>query len=408
MALSSSKIDLTPSHFTKREIRYEIPAILTNLSVKVLHLPTDRLDEASTKCITMLLERDDVGPQIEELRLFRTQNETSGIIDKDGPLIQIVHSLKHTTQIKKLVISEMVLNPYEVLAISSILYDVKSLSTLVLRQCGIEYKGCTKISCALASNTSVESFDFSNNPIGNRGASSLAVALEINSSMKKLKLSGTHLGIEGAIAVASVIASNSSLEVLDLSRNSIGDMGTSKIALALKSNKTLRQLSLRENSLSDVGALCVLLALFDSKNMQAVLNCNHSLRYVNLNNNEVGRKSLLDIEDARRMNLLETEKETIRHKIAFFLHKDLQTYCFGDEMSIKCMPYLVSAIGKTGSVTALFKVLKNTHMPAMFESKLCTGCADSIFSAEHSITAQEKDSIPSYIQVEGRQPSSPL
>lgn len=412
MMASSSKIDFTPSSFTEREIRYEIPALLTNQSIKVLHLPTDRLDQACTKCIVMILERDDVGPQIEELHLSHTRrDENNGRSNKnsESPFIQIVQSLKHSTRIKKLVISETPLDASEISAVASILYDIKHLSSLVLRQCGIDHKGASKIACALASNKSVKSFDFSSNPVGNRGASALCVALEINTTIKKIKLSGAHLGIEGAVAIASAITSNSSLEVLDLSRNAIGDMGCSKIAIALKSNKCLQQLSLRQTSLSDIGALCVLLSIYDPKNLQTIIGCNHSVRYLNLNNNEVRRKCLLDIETARSMNLLQTEQERIRQKVAFFLNDESNTSCFKDGMTFKCTPYLLSAVGKNDNITALYHVLKNVHMPAMFEPKPCTGSPDSLFSNENNDADQEKNrDIPSFIQVDACHPSFPL
>jgi len=415
MEASSSIVDFTPSSFTAHDIRYEIPALLTNPSVKVLHLPTDRLDEASIKCILMMLLRDDVGPCIEELRLSHVpiRGENS---DRDGrkhsksPFTQIVSSLKQSTGIKKLTITDTTFNANDTSAVSSILYDIKSLRSLVLRQCGIDYKAASKIACALASNTSVQLFDFSNNPIGNRGVSALAVALEINTSIKKLKLSGTHLGIEGAVAIASVITNNSTLEVLDLSRNSIGDMGSSKIAIALKSNKSVRQLSLRQNFLSDIGAMCISLSLYDNKNLQTILGCNHSIRYLNLCNNEVGKKCMLDIETARRMNLHESEKETIRQKVAFFLNNPSNTSYFGNSMTVECMPYLLSAISNTENITSLYNVVKYVNMPELFEPKSCTGCADSIFSNETDTpSASDKNiAIPAIVQVDDCEPSSAL
>jgi len=413
MAASSNKIDFTPSSFTARSIRYEIPALLTNPSVKALHLPTDRLDEACTKCIVMVIERDDVGPRIEDLHLSHIQggdNDRDGRKHSEAPFIKIILALKQSIRIKKLSISETALNANEISAVASILYDTKSLRSLVLRQCGIDYKAASKISCALASNGSVQSFDFSNNPIGNRGVSALAVALEINTTIKKLKLSGTHLGIEGAVAIASVITNNSTLEVLDVSRNSIGDMGSSKIAVALKSNKSLRQLSLRQNYLSDVGAMCISLSLYDLKNLRAVLGCNHNIRYLNLSNNEVSRKCLLDIETARRMNLLESEKGTIRQKVAFFLSDPSNTSCFGDEITVKCMPNLLSAIGNTENATPLYHLVKNVNMPALFEPKPCTGTADSIFSIENGTTSSfgEKPAFPAYVEAGTCEPYSPL
>lgn len=404
MAASPSEVDYTPLSFTAHSIRYEIPALLTNPAVKVLHLPTDRLDEACTKCIAMMIERDDIGPRIEALHLSHIPECGS------AQLVQIVLALKNNAWIKKLVIHETALNPNEISAVASILYDLKSLRSLVLRQCGIDHKAALKISCALASNTSVHLFDFSNNPITNRGVSTIAVALEINTTIKKLKLSGTHMGIEGAVAMASVITNNSTLEVLDLARNSIGDMGSSKIAVALKSNKSIRQLSLRQTGLSDIGAMCILLSLYDDRNLKAIFDCNHNIRYLNLSNNFLGRKCVLDIETARRMNLHESEKETIRQKVAFFLYDQSNTSCFGDSMTVKCMPHLLSAVSNIDNITPLYNVIKCVNMPAMFEPMHCVSSADSIFSNENNTTSSldGKAVVPSIVQIDTIQPSSLL
>ena len=276
------------------------------------------------------------------------------------------------------------------------------------------HRGATKISCALASNKSLVSFDFSNNLIGNKGASSLCVGLEINTTLKKLKLSGANVGIEGAIAIASAISNNSSLEVLDLSRNRIGDMGASKIAIALKSNNTLHQLSLRQNSISEVGALCISLALYDPKHLERILSNNHSIRYLNLNDNEVSRKCLSGIEYQLRMNLRQTEKETVRMKVSFFLRDERATSCFveDDTWTLQCMPSLISSITNTdtahslsGQMTSLYNLLRNVHMPVMFETRqrrqqnvLAT---DSLFSDDNINSIRSKDdAIPSFIQID--------
>lgn len=98
-------VDFTPTRYTPREIRYEIPAILTNRFVKLLQLPINRLDVASTKCIVMMLERDDVGPQIEELHLSHTQYEDEDknrrhIRDEEKPFNQIISSLKSSESVQ--------------------------------------------------------------------------------------------------------------------------------------------------------------------------------------------------------------------------------------------------------------------------------------------------------------------
>ena len=147
---SSSKIDFRLC-LTAHEIRYEIPALITNKSTKaVLHLPTDRLDDAITKCIVLVLQRDDVGPRIEELHLSHSQTNDGENVrtrtrykDKDrneAPFFQIIQSLKQSIHIQKLVISDTSLNSSEISALSSVLYDITSLSSLVLRECSIDHR----------------------------------------------------------------------------------------------------------------------------------------------------------------------------------------------------------------------------------------------------------------------------
>lgn len=376
MAASSSRVDFTPLRFTSRAIRYEIPALLTNTEVKSLHLPVDRLDEDSSKCIIMMLKQHDFGPRVEEIHLSRIPDENSHHDRRHrASLVRIVLSLKHSAQLKKLVISETSLNDNEISAVASMLYDSKSLRSLVLRQCDIDHRSASTIACALTKNTALESCDFSNNPIGDAGVSALAVLLERNASVKKMKLSGTRLGPKGAAAIAPAISSDSHLEVLDLSRNSIGDVGSGKIAVALKSNKKMRQLSLRQNDLSDVGGLCLLLSLYDGNNLPSIVDSNHTLHHLILSHNKVGRKCLRDIERVRSMNLLESERETIRQKVAFFLTDRARASGFGGDVMTKmptlarCMPDLLAVVANTEHITALYHLVKAVDPSILFEPK---------------------------------------
>mmetsp|Transcript_10167 Transcript_10167/g.21847 ORF Transcript_10167/g.21847 Transcript_10167/m.21847 type:complete len:469 (-) Transcript_10167:2059-3465(-) len=359
-------VDFTAQSFSEHDIRCQLPALLVNPSVKVLHMPLNRLDHVSAKCIAMMLERNDVGvgPPVEELHLSHVHEK--GDEPTCEGFIEIISALGNSTRVKKLVISDPNLNYSEVSSISSILFNIKSLSSLVLRDCGINHKGLSKISCAIASNESLESLDVSNNPLGNGGISSLVVALEINARIKKLKISGTQMGgVEGGNAIATLLTGNSPLEVLDLSRNHIGDIGASKIAIGLKSNKSLLQLSMRRNALSTVGILCFQLALFNSKNIGTIIKSNHTLRYLNIDNNICENEEVSKVLGFVRMNLPRLEKEVISGKLAWFLSfehgaSDLE------EIGVGCTPLLLSSIGKTGNLKAMNYLLKHKLLASPF------------------------------------------
>mmetsp|Transcript_22507 Transcript_22507/g.42495 ORF Transcript_22507/g.42495 Transcript_22507/m.42495 type:complete len:100 (-) Transcript_22507:25-324(-) len=99
------------------------------------------------------------------------------------------------------------------------------------------------------------------------------------------------------------------------------------------------------------------------------------------------------------MNLHESEKESIRQKVGFFLTNPGNASCFGDIMTVKCMPHLLSAVSNAENIASLYNVVKYVNMPALFEPKSYTGCADGILSYEgvtHS-TFDRKIDIPTYV-----------
>lgn len=329
-------VDLRPSTFTSSAIRdVMLPLMTTSLSVRVLYLPMDRIDLVCAKTITMLME-NNVGPPIEELHLSNLpaedDNNESELSRKISSMI--ISSLKQNKHIKKLIFAPQVVLHQSVLSsIAAILYDNAVMKSLILRGCGISHAGATKISCALANNASITVLDLSNNPLSNAGICSVALALELNNTIQKLNLSGTEIGREGGEAMVEALRVNKSLQVLDMSRNSLNDHVITKLAKALKQNKSLRQLSLRSNTFSTIGAIFLSFALYDStNNLQTVLECNHTLQYLDVESNQVSGDCKKHINKALRLNARSsTENEVMRKKVVSFLQEsESNCVCFRD------------------------------------------------------------------------------
>eukprot|EP00574_Skeletonema_japonicum_P001104 CAMPEP_0201738530 /NCGR_PEP_ID=MMETSP0593-20130828/45299_1 /ASSEMBLY_ACC=CAM_ASM_000672 /TAXON_ID=267983 /ORGANISM="Skeletonema japonicum, Strain CCMP2506" /LENGTH=417 /DNA_ID=CAMNT_0048232751 /DNA_START=88 /DNA_END=1341 /DNA_ORIENTATION=- len=383
-------VDLRPSTFTSSDIRNIMLPLMTNKSVRVLYLPIDKIDLVCTKAIMMMLE-NNVGPPIEELHVSNLpaedHNSESGLSRKISSMI--ISSLKQNKHIKKLLFtSQDVLHQSVPSSIAAVLYDNTVLKSLILRGCGISHAGATKISCALANNTSITALDLSNNPLSNKGICSVALALELNSTIQKLKLSGTDIGREGGEAMVEALSVNKSLQVLDMSRNELDDHVITKLARSLKQNKTLRQLSLRSNSFSAIGAICLSFALYDSANLQTVLECNHTLQYLDIGSNRLSRDCIKRTQKALRWNnLSNTENEVIRKKVPFFLlESECNCLCFIDHFKDK-----TSALDKTtvqhllpnilwsvnNSTTVLYYMLKNLAVDSIIANS-CPGVMPSV------------------------------
>ncbi|KAL7445122.1 hypothetical protein ACHAXM_011850 [Skeletonema potamos] len=406
-------VDLRSSTFTSSGIRDVMLPLLTNLSARVLYLPIDRLDLVCSKTIAMMT-KNNIGPPIEELHLSNLSSVQQIESEMNGETSSmIISSLKHNKYIKKLhIVSEVAVHQSIISSIASILYDNTVLSSLILRGCGISHAGATKIACALASNASITVLDLSNNPLGNGGVCSVALALELNHTIQKLKLSGTNMGREGGEAMVVALAVNKSLEVLDMSRNSLDDLVMTKLSRSLKLNTTLRQLSLRSNSFSSIGALCISFALYNSKNLQALIGCNHTLRYLNIDSNQTSRECVIHTNDSLRWNALKsTENETIREKVlSFLLESESNCLCFRDYFEdattvLQLMPNVLWSMNE--NATVLYYLVRNLTVHNISTGRdalaVTKSSFDSVFSADNkcntSAIDDNKCAIPEFVDV---------
>ena len=419
--LTADTVDLRPSTFASSDIRKVLLPLMTNLSVRVLYLPMDRIDLVCAKTITMMTTKN-VGPPFEELHLSNLPSEEHTESEPSRKIASmIISSLKQNKHIKKLhITSQDVLHQSIPSSIASILYDNTVLASLNLRGCGISHAGATKISCALASNASITVLDLSNNPLGNAGICSVALALELNSTIQKLKLSGTDIGREGGEAMVEALAVNKSLEVLDMSRNSLDDVVVTKLARSLKLNKSLRQLSLRSNSFSTIGALCLSLALYDPKNLQTVLDCNHTIQFLDIDSNQLSSECIMHTNKPLRWNALSsTENETIRKKVSAFLlesesnYLSFRDYFEGTTTIQHLLPNVLGCIPVRGSMnensTVMYYLVKNLAVHSITATS-CPGApsvvkssSDSMFSTDDKCNECAKDdntcAVPEFVNV---------
>ena len=95
------------------------------------------------------------------------------------------------------------------------------------------------IADSLAHNAFLEELDFSWNGVGDEGGKHWAEGFP-SMRMKRLNLSHTRLGEAAAVALAAKLGSNTSMESLDLSDNPIGIEGIMALVEGLKTNKLLK------------------------------------------------------------------------------------------------------------------------------------------------------------------------
>mmetsp|Transcript_13879 Transcript_13879/g.21552 ORF Transcript_13879/g.21552 Transcript_13879/m.21552 type:complete len:443 (+) Transcript_13879:114-1442(+) len=414
--LTLDTVDLRPSTFTTSDIRNVLLPLMTNLSIRVLYLPMDRIDLVCAKTITMMTMKN-VGPPFEELHLSNLPSEEHNIESSESSrkiTSMIISSLKQNKHIKKLHITpQAVLHQSIPSSIASILYDNTVLTSLNLRGCGISHAGATKISCALASNASITVLDLSNNQLGNAGICSVALALELNSTIQKLKLSGTNIS-QGGEAMVEALALNKSLEVLDMSRNLLDDVVVTKLARSLKLNTSLRQLSLRSNSFSTIGALCLSLALYDPKNLQTVLDCNHTIQFLDIDSNQLSSECIMHTNKPLRWNALSgTENETIRKKVSAFLLESESNYLsfrdyFEDTTTVQHL--LPNVLGSIKNSTVMYYLVKNLAVHSITAtsrpdalSVAKKSSSDSMFSTDDKCNECAKDdntcAVPEFVNV---------
>ncbi|CAM9165548.1 unnamed protein product [Ectocarpus fasciculatus] len=138
-----------------------------------------------------------------------------------------------------------------------------SLSSLVVKSCGMSALDSAAIMVAVATNTTLKTLNLSGNNMG--GTSDLIAShhqqQQAGSAASPAAGAGSIGGdaggvdrLTGGASVALALDSNNSLTYLDLSWNKIGEINAAPIGLAIENNHALRWLSLAGNRLGDQGA----------------------------------------------------------------------------------------------------------------------------------------------------------
>ncbi|XP_031209286.1 NACHT, LRR and PYD domains-containing protein 3 isoform X1 [Mastomys coucha] len=212
-----------------------------------------------------------------------------------------------------------------------------NIQRLWLGRCGLSHQCCFDISSVLSSSQKLVELDLSDNALGDFGVRLLCVGLKhLLCNLQKLWLVSCCLTSAGCQDLALVLSSNHSLTRLYIGENALGDSGVqvlcekmkdpqcnlqklglvnsgltsiccSALTSVLKTNQNLTHLYLRNNALGDMGLklLCEGLLYPDCKlqmleldncsltshccwNLSTILTHNHSLRKLNLGNNDLG------------------------------------------------------------------------------------------------------------------------
>ena len=165
-----------------------------------------------------------------------------------------------------------------------------------------------KLANAIAKNTNIKVLNLYNNNISHQGIKHLADALKKNNTpLQKLSLGGNNIGDEGAGCIANMLAVNKTLQWINLSLNNIGDKGAESIATSLPEKTGIQGIWLDNNKIGNEGA----------KKLVDALECNHSIKTLNLYYNNNNRDNVMDqikaiLKDQKRNMLANKVNDTTK------------------------------------------------------------------------------------------------
>ena len=202
-------------------------------------------------------------PGVGALVLTCTEIPTPG-------LLSLFTVLSHSSSVKGLHIHWILFEPEEIVAISSMIKQNTSLTSISLVSNKLSDKDLEMICEALALNSTVKWLDLSKNRIGEEGAHHLNRLLKRNATIISLKLYKTRIGDAGAIAIATGLKNNVSLRYLRLRSCRIGNVGAIAIAEALKHSLVLFYLGLDRNEIDSSGILAIAEALKQNRSLEVL------------------------------------------------------------------------------------------------------------------------------------------
>lgn len=181
---------------------------------------------------------------------------------------------------------------------------------------------------ALSRNTTLQELHIEHNDMNSQELMALTPLFQQNKSLQRLSLVGNNIGDLEAISFATALCDNSAatnLNHLALNDNCIGELGTEALAQMMCKCKTLKSLNLINNELDDMGAMNIAEAISQSSTIEEVclddnsnigiegeealmrsLRRNMSLKRFSMTNHENDDDRIFDInleiDDCMRMN----------------------------------------------------------------------------------------------------------
>ncbi|KAL6046565.1 RNA-DNA hybrid ribonuclease [Balamuthia mandrillaris] len=183
--------------------------------------------------------------------------------------------------------------------IAAALQRNRSVTSISLRDCGLQPPAIVAFAEMLAGHPSIKSCAFSGNRLEGMGVGALcSVVLGGNNNatpsvLTTLELSFTSIGAEGVCHIVKVLKEGkSSITSLDLQETGMGDKGAVAIGSLLRSAPPLKVLKLQDNGIREEGIMSIAEAL-------AV---NEQLTYLDLTRNEITARAAASLRKALNVN----------------------------------------------------------------------------------------------------------
>ena len=196
-------------------------------------------------------------------------------------------------------------------------------------------------------------------------------AIRGHSSLQKLSLHDNMIGNAGCEALATLLEDPScNLQDLDLSQNQIGNDGGNAIINSLASNTKLTNLNLSDDNQmenqSDVVNAAVVRLLCNSESINSIYSSNHTLETLVLSRTRpkgIRIASLLELN--RGTNKGHTAIKKILKYNPNIDMEPLFEWGFGDEQSVKALPYVVAWFDRARVVVEQLR----SHYHYQFDTK---------------------------------------
>jgi hypothetical protein len=173
----------------------------------------------------------------------------------------------------------------------------ETLTSLCLRNCGVNSQMLIKLADALNENKSLTKLDLNTNPVWGPGMKKLSEVLRLNHTIEILDLSSNQIGVTSWQAFCDSLEVNRSLTQLNLSNTKLLGNSVSVLALALRKNRSLWSIILSHNSLGLTG----ITQLCDS--LWLTLSYIILISQTMISRMTVQRKLLISFEEARIYHL---------------------------------------------------------------------------------------------------------